>query len=825
MNSKTADPIGKQSITFSRLEISSPTNAGKSFGVENREAVSLGTEGEYHSAFVVRTEVHDVDALLDLALNAKPLEQWTAGWNAEHETFTAVAGKKLGRNDKTLPFQPSPGLMVLDCDPENTGWTPYTSMEALAEVCPAMLTAPHVMASSSGSNVTYKGKPWRVFKGFHRYVPVLDASDVPRALKALHVRLVLAGHHYTKLSKNGAGLVRSPVDVAMDGPSQPVYHRAHLLHRFLKQNRDVHIMLGHACLDDEEVYPEGDWLLDTRAAIADLTPSELADFDMLEAKLETAAEATPEAAELRAGRVAALMKRTGKTEAEAKASLANADKGDLGPDYVLVMGDGKALTVAELLEPGNAFAYDKKYCCDPEEPEAGPSKAFLQLQQDQPFLNCFLHGGRGYRLHATPESYARAVARALPLPTVEEMFDDQPEGVTGKEAKEEERAAAAKVAAEAKAKMVAGYTPTFITADLLGRASLAPPCIVENLLWAEVGFMAAAGGTGKTTVTCLIGVCIATGRDLFGLRVNRPGRFVYVTVEDRGDLIMARVREIGRAMRLSDAEWEQVYGNFAVLDLSDVGLKLTTESRQGIITDENTDVLIEALAGLEASMIVLDPAVSLGVGEAQVNDAEQGLIAACRRIQRKTGACVYLIHHTGKVSARSKADDQYAGRGGSAMADGARMVHILTPLDASAWKELTGRGLDPSEAGLKLSRPKSSPAPLQPDIVLSRKGYSFDVVESIDPAAAKEKRLQANQAKLWGFLQAEKAGGHLYSLRDLIDQPEIIGLSVRELKAAGAALRIAGLVTNDKKPGKAAGTHTYLNPKDEEADPFGGEGE
>jgi RecA-family ATPase len=39
--------------------------------------------------------------------------------------------------------------------------------------------------------------------------------------------------------------------------------------------------------------------------------------------------------------------------------------------------------------------------------------------------------------------------------------------------------------------------------------------------------------------------------------------------------------------------------------------------------------------------------------------------------------CVRYIHHSGKQNGRDKATDQYAGRGGSAFADGCRMVHVL----------------------------------------------------------------------------------------------------------------------------------------------------
>jgi RecA-family ATPase len=51
---------------------------------------------------------------------------------------------------------------------------------------------------------------------------------------------------------------------------------------------------------------------------------------------------------------------------------------------------------------------------------------------------------------------------------------------------------------------------------------------------------------------------------------------------------------------------------------------------------------------------------------------------------RGLGCCVRLICHVSKEAARSGALDQYASRGGSALADGARMVAVLRSWDPEA---------------------------------------------------------------------------------------------------------------------------------------------
>ena len=85
--------------------------------------------------------------------------------------------------------------------------------------------------------------------------------------------------------------------------------------------------------------------------------------------------------------------------------------------------------------------------------------------------------------------------------------------------------------------------------------------------------------------------------------------------------------------------------------------------------------------------------MSFGVGEARINDAEQGLIESMRIFRHYLGCCVQGVHHTGKANARDKALDQYAGRGGSALSDGARMIAVMQPLDPVEWERERAPGL------------------------------------------------------------------------------------------------------------------------------------
>jgi RecA-family ATPase len=274
--------------------------------------------------------------------------------------------------------------------------------------------------------------------------------------------------------------------------------------------------------------------------------------------------------------------------------------------------------------------------------------------------------------------------------------------------------------------------PEPITPDEWTGARLTPDCIVENYLFADVGVLIAPGGTGKTTLTLYEATHIALGLPLYGLRVFRAGPVVILTAEDSREMLVARLRRITEALSLTPDQLDKVRSRVLISDVSGEGLRLTEMLDDVVRPSVFADTLADRLRDLAPVVVVIDPAVSFGVGESRVNDAEQGLIEAARRLRRALNCCIRYVHHSGKQNARDKTTDQYSGRGGSAFADGARMVHVLQPLDASAWHKATGTDLTPGDSGLILARPKISYCPPQGDILLQRFGYLFEQVEAAE---------------------------------------------------------------------------------------------
>lgn len=215
------------------------------------------------------------------------------------------------------------------------------------------------------------------------------------------------------------------------------------------------------------------------------------------------------------------------------------------------------------------------------------------------------------------------------------------------------------------------------------------PFIVENYLPQQVAAFIAPGGMGKTTLLLQESIHLILGRDMYGKKVTQPGPVLIVTAEDDRRVFHHRLyymlRELQDQFELDDGDIANALSGLFIEDFSDTGCRLVAMDKHGNLAQtKRVERLIEAYGPLNPSMVVLDPMVSFGPGERLVNDAEQSLIQAARKISGELECAVRLVHHTGQAVARGGIVDQYAGRGGSALGDGVRAHHQLVRVDAVA---------------------------------------------------------------------------------------------------------------------------------------------
>lgn len=343
-------------------------------------------------------------------------------------------------------------------------------------------------------------------------------------------------------------------------------------------------------------------------------------------------------------------------------------------------------------------------------------------------------------------------------------------------------------------------------------ASLHPRCIVENLLYADLAVVNAEGGTGKTTMLLYEAVHIALGLELWGCRVLNPGRTLFVTAEDGEEILRARLREVITALNLTDFDRRKVCESIMIWDVTGSLVRLAElDARGNLQLTELADQIADTYRDAGLAQVILDPAISFSPGERIVNDGEQAVVTACRRIVRGLNCCVRLVHHSGKANARDGAVDQYAGRNGTALPDGCRMVTILANANRTNLAKPDGFDLQPGESGFVMARAKLSFAPPQPNIWIRRRGWTFEyfVETPRNPEAARDR----DADKVADFLVEELQRGRRYTANTL-EQSGKTGLSRSRLRAALAALEVSGRVTPRDLPPelRQGGRKAYLHP-------------
>jgi RecA-family ATPase len=332
-------------------------------------------------------------------------------------------------------------------------------------------------------------------------------------------------------------------------------------------------------------------------------------------------------------------------------------------------------------------------------------------------------------------------------------------------------------------------------------ADLAPRCIVEGYLYADVAVIVAPGGVGKTTLLLHEATCIALGRPVYGMKTLAAGWSLFVTKEDERERLVAREREIIKGIDLSGEEKRTVLRSVLPWDVTGTFTKLTRVNGGNFEATDLADEIVRQYKDDPPVMIVFDPLVSFGADENSVNTNEQAIVDAVRRIVRGLHCCVRLVHHTGQAVARDKTSDQYSGRGGSALSDGARMVAVM-----HKWKPGSGGtpppslGAGPDDDVLMLDRPKLSYArPHLQRIWLRRNFYTFQ--HAVEHHVPSEQAAAAHAAQVMRFLVSELKRERYYTRNDLEKKREgSLQMTRSELRVAITDLEVSGRVCSADLP-------------------------
>ena len=162
--------------------------------------------------------------------------------------------------------------------------------------------------------------------------------------------------------------------------------------------------------------------------------------------------------------------------------------------------------------------------------------------------------------------------------------------------------------------------------------------------------------TGKTVFLHHLAVHLAEGNEFLGLKPPKPLKVLSIDFESYDDILEDHFNMIGTSenWRLVDFDFDEG----AILR----GQALIKQLEQTILKDKY-------------DLVVVDPLMEAYPTEHE-NDNAQGStqMIAFRKLARKTGAAIVLVHNTGKPNVNQKKDYKFLGRGASTRSDRADVV-------------------------------------------------------------------------------------------------------------------------------------------------------
>jgi len=300
-----------------------------------------------------------------------------------------------------------------------------------------------------------------------------------------------------------------------------------------------------------------------------------------------------------------------------------------------------------------------------------------------------------------------------------------------------------------------------------------PDELVSGLMYKDVSLLAGPGGSHKTTLVIYEAIQSSLGKDIWGRQCAAPFKTLFVSHEDEQTTIFGKIARILAQNDYSEEEQDEVWRSVGVLYVGKRKFKLCRVVDD--VVENNTTTMKEVVKMIREfgfERVVFDPAISFGIGETRVNDAEQGLIMAGRYL-RSEGCMVEYIAHTGKENARKKTSDQYSSRAGSAFPDGSRLVRIVHGYNGTVaeeieeWAKITGHTLTESQSGIVIFVGKNTWGRDRAPIHILRDNWSFEMLDPETIEIAKQ-NYEEDKSSRRKEAEAEKELIEMQALYDTI---------------------------------------------------------
>lgn len=186
----------------------------------------------------------------------------------------------------------------------------------------------------------------------------------------------------------------------------------------------------------------------------------------------------------------------------------------------------------------------------------------------------------------------------------------------------------------------------------------------------------APGGTGKSNLSIIEGMALATGKEISGSHVHERGNVWMHNGEDPLDEIQRRVAAACKVHRIKPHELK---GRFFYTSGRDCKITLVRELQRGqIYVDEAVIKSIKDFINEHAIRLwVIDPFVDMHEVSENDNGAINKVAKILSAIADETGCSIHVVHHTRKKSKDGGLTDMDMARGASALLSAARIGRNL----------------------------------------------------------------------------------------------------------------------------------------------------
>jgi hypothetical protein len=197
-----------------------------------------------------------------------------------------------------------------------------------------------------------------------------------------------------------------------------------------------------------------------------------------------------------------------------------------------------------------------------------------------------------------------------------------------------------------------------------------------------VSVTASAGGIGKTSLTMVEALAVASGRPLLGEQVHETCKVWVLNLEDdRGEMLL----RLAAAMKHYGVAHEEIASRL-YLDAEDtIEIVLAVEGRDGLAqNDALLDYMIQRVKDLDIGMVILDPFISSHLVNENSNSSIQAVTAMFRKLARETNCAVHIVHHVRKGNGDDATIDSVRGAGSLiGAARSARVINRISEDEAA----------------------------------------------------------------------------------------------------------------------------------------------